>query len=435
LAGLHSLSKAHDDKLTSFGDVFSWKYNGKWIVFSVIHLGLFTALNFFLEKRSLNIRRHPYRPPQSLAAAPRLVDGVPAQPPVQFIHQDDPDVAAERVRVASAQQDPIRVVAATKFYTFTRAAVDDVTFSVRPHECFGLLGPNGAGKTTLISGITGEVPLGFGDIQIESKSIYDHDVSTLFRSVALGECMQIDALFDDLTTAELVELFIGLRNDHSDLGAQAAQIGTNAVVTDILDRMRLASHRNKRSKALSGGNKRKLSTATALLTGTHICLLDEPSTGMDPSMRRVLWNVLKQEREERGSSILLTTHSMEEAEATCTRISIMVMGKLQCIGSNQHLKSRYGEAYRLHVVLDLTKATPANIDAFVQKTFGQCVLIEGHGAHGTYDVGVVKSISAAFAALEENMQSLGMLSYSLSQSTLEQIFLQFAKRQEIDPSN
>eukprot|EP01122_Echinamoeba_exundans_P010785 TRINITY_DN4104_c0_g1_i1.p1 TRINITY_DN4104_c0_g1~~TRINITY_DN4104_c0_g1_i1.p1 ORF type:complete len:1466 (+),score=287.72 TRINITY_DN4104_c0_g1_i1:462-4400(+) len=301
LAGLHSLSRAHEAKLSSFDDVFSWNYNGKWIVFSFIHLILFTLLHFLLEKRSLNIRRHPYRPPQNLAA-PRIVDGVPVQAPPQLIHQDDPDVVAERARVAASPLDPIRIIAATKYYTFTRAAVDDVSFSVKPHECFGLLGPNGAGKTTLISGITGEVPLGFGDIQIESKSIYDHDVSTLFRSVALGECMQVDALFEELTTAELVELFVGLRNDHSDLAAGAAQTGINAVVSDILDRMRLSSHRNKRSKALSGGNKRKLSTATALLTGTHICLLDEPSTGMDPSMRRVLWNVLKQEREERGSS-------------------------------------------------------------------------------------------------------------------------------------
>lgn len=182
--------------------------------------------------------------------------------------------------------------------------------------------------------------------------------------------MQIDALFDELTTEELVELFIGLRNDLAHLGV-SAPLAVQATVRDILDRMKLSPHCNKLSKALSGGNKRRLSTATALLTGSRICMLDEPSTGMDPSMRRSLWNVLKQERESRGSAILLTTHSMEEAEATCTRISIMVMGRLECIGSNQHLKSRFGQTYRLRVVLDLQQAVPADVDAFVLKTFGR----------------------------------------------------------------
>lgn len=110
----------------------------------------------------------------------------------------------------------------------------------------------------------------------------------------------------------------------------------------------------------------------------------------------------------------------------------MVMGRLQCIGSNQHLKSRFGNTYRLHVVLEPTAVSPDALHRFVGSAFPESRLLEAHGAHFTFDVGVLRSIASAFSALESNKAHVGIQSYSISQATLEQIFMRFAKKQELE---
>jgi ABC-type multidrug transport system ATPase subunit len=118
---------------------------------------------------------------------------------------------------------------------------------------------------------------------------------------------------------------------------------------------------------LSGGNKRKVCALLALLTGNRIVLLDEPSTGMDPSMRRTLWKVIEEQRKAR-QCILFTTHTMEEAEAVCSRLGIMVKGKLEALGSNQHLKNKFGGGYILNLTLDDEMRFDA-VDSFLSKHF------------------------------------------------------------------
>merc|ERR1719393_1022524 len=112
----------------------------------------------------------------------------------------------------------------------------------------------------------------------------------------------------------------------------------------------LSDHADKTSMTLSGGNKRKLSMAIAFMGAPPLIFLDEPSTGVDPAARRLMWNVISSvTTARRECTVVLTTHNMEEAEALCSRIGIMVGGRLRCIGSNQHLKARFGQGYQLEL--------------------------------------------------------------------------------------
>jgi ATP-binding cassette subfamily A (ABC1) protein 3 len=118
--------------------------------------------------------------------------------------------------------------------------------------------------------------------------------------------------------------------------------------------MNLTQYANVPAGAYSGGNKRKLAVAVAMIGNPPIVFLDEPSTGMDPEARRFMWNVISRiSRERKKSSVILTTHSMEEAEALCTKMGIMVDGALRCLGTAQHIKSKYGGGYEIEIKLNL----------------------------------------------------------------------------------
>jgi len=114
--------------------------------------------------------------------------------------------------------------------------------------------------------------------------------------------------------------------------------------------MDLDSYRDIRANNLSGGNKRKMSVAIAMLGNPPIVFLDEPSTGVDPQAKRFMWNIVSKISTLRNkSSVIITTHSMEEAEALCTKMGIMVNGHFKCFGSSQHIKDKYGTGYELEV--------------------------------------------------------------------------------------
>ena len=132
------------------------------------------------------------------------------------------------------------------------------------------------------------------------------------------------------------------------------------MVEKSIEALNLKDHRNKQSKNLSGGNKRKLQVSIALLGNPPIVLLDEPSAGMDPEARRFMWSVVEKiSQREKKSAVILTTHSMEEAEALSTKMGIMVRGGIfRCYGSSQHVKNKYGIGYEIEVKI----AKPVLID-------------------------------------------------------------------------
>lgn len=197
-------------------------------------------------------------------------------------------------------------------------------------------------------------------------------------------------------------------------------------VQRLIEDVGLLPFADKPCGTYSGGNKRKLSLAVALIGDPKVLLLDEPSSGMDPEARRQMWNVISAVSQNR--SVILTTHSMEECEALCTRLGIMVSGRLKCLGANQHLKSRFGKGYELELRCS---------DDFVEESVKLCydsipglVLKERHGTFLRFFAPASIDLESAFRALEQNKEALGILNYSISQSSLEQVFIKFAKEQE-----
>ncbi|CAB3983284.1 ATP-binding cassette sub-family A member 2 isoform X4 [Paramuricea clavata] len=255
--------------------------------------------------------------------------------------QDDEDVAEERERVLSgeADDDLVCLKNLTKVYfskkTGNHLAVDRLCLGIQQGECFGLLGVNGAGKTSTFKMLTGDTSVTSGDAYLNSHSVCE-EILKVHRCI--GYCPQFDALIDEMTAREHLMLYARLRGVPSKEQTQ--------VVDWAIQKLSLSKFADIPSKTYSGGMKRKLSTAIALIGDPPIIFLDEPTTGMDPKARRFLWDTVISIVKE-GRSVVLTSHSMEECEALCTRLAIMVNGQFKCLGSTQHLKNRY--LFFLHI--------------------------------------------------------------------------------------
>ncbi len=273
---------------------------------------------------------------------------------------EDADVKAEARRVLSGAskqaKDVIRLEKLRKVYQTPlgpKVAVQGLSFGIPQNECFAFLGENGAGKTTTLSMLSGEFPPTSGAAYVAGHSITTEQ-SKLRKNI--GYCPQFSALIDVLTTREHLVLFARIK------GLPEARIP--ALVQAKMKEMDLLDFADKAAGSLSGGNQRKVSMAIATMGDPKVIFADEPSTGMDPVSRRFMWDVLSAIR-AKESSIVLTTHSMEEAEALSTRIAIIVKGKLRCIGTPQHLKSKFGEGFELEV--KLRSPLPAELQALAQQ--------------------------------------------------------------------
>ena len=204
-----------------------------------------------------------------------------------------------------------------------------ISFGIGKNEVVGLLGPNGAGKSTTFSMLTMEFPKTNGEIEIMNTQIENFEC--LQQGKYIGLAAQSNVIWDTLTVDEHLE-FIGKVKglSHDDIDFQK----------DFIKRtLDLTPFGNKLASQLSGGNKRKLCCAVSLMSNPTVEFLDEPTTGVDPIARRSLFKMLKQLK---NSSILLTTHRMDEAESLCDKIAIMINGKFVCYGSPSHLKQKYG---------------------------------------------------------------------------------------------
>eukprot|EP00246_Nothoceros_aenigmaticus_P013513 TRINITY_DN4700_c0_g1_i2.p1 TRINITY_DN4700_c0_g1~~TRINITY_DN4700_c0_g1_i2.p1 ORF type:complete len:623 (-),score=94.49 TRINITY_DN4700_c0_g1_i2:787-2430(-) len=223
-------------------------------------------------------------------------------------------------------------------------AVKGVWFNIENDKLFCLLGPNGAGKTTIINCLTGVIPTTAGDGMIYGHSIRDAAGINNIRSF-MGVCPQFDILWESLSAKEHLSLFASIK------GLPSSEI--KSVASDLLAQVKLSDAANIRSGSFSGGMKRRLSVAIALIGDPKIVFLDEPTTGMDPITRRYVWDII--ETAKKGRAMVLTTHSMEEADILGDRIAIMAKGRLRCIGTSIHLKSRFGSGYVVNV--SVRKAT------------------------------------------------------------------------------
>jgi ABC-2 type transport system ATP-binding protein len=243
----------------------------------------------------------------------------------------------EMAAVASA----ITIDCLTKDYGDVRA-VDGLTLSIHEAEVFGLLGPNGSGKTTTINCLTGLLMPTKGTVNVGGFDVKTE--GTTARAI-VGVSPQETAICPYLTGRENVQLFGELYSIPKRL--------LGARVDFAMEKVGLTDDAARRVSKYSGGMKRRVSIAMALVTDPKIVLLDEPTVGMDPQARRAVWDFIL-ELKDKGKTIVLTTHYMEEAEELCDRVGIIDHGRLIALGPPADLKTRYGARDLEDVFIQLT---------------------------------------------------------------------------------
>jgi ABC-2 type transport system ATP-binding protein len=207
-----------------------------------------------------------------------------------------------------------------KVYPDGFEAVKGVSFEVKKGEVFGILGPNGAGKTTTLEMIEGLRPISEGSAIIAGLDVAKQPYAVKER---IGIQLQSSAFFDNLNLLELLHLFNDLYAESSDPMTLLREVG-------------LEEKAKSRVKALSGGQKQRFSIATTLVNNPVAVFLDEPTTGLDPQARRNLWDLVHQIK-RKGTTVIITTHYMEEAEVLCDRVAVMDEGRIIALDTPRHL--------------------------------------------------------------------------------------------------
>jgi len=355
--------------------------------------------------------------------------------------EDDEDVAKERSFVDNNFDDlkgsaAIVIKDLWKVYPPTvglcsvppKRAVRGLTASVKKGEIFGLLGVNGAGKTTTLGILTGETTATAGNAYVAGFDVGSGGSGLKDARRKIGFCPQEDPLLELMSCRETLRMFAKLR------GIPAREI--EHMISHLMQALGLAPHADKCAGALSGGNKRKLSLGVALIGDPQVLFIDEASSGMDPVARRKMWDLLSHLSKNR--SVVLTTHSMEEAEALCSNIVIMVSGRMRCLGSPQHLKTRYVDGLNIDVTCDFgtTEDDIKAIQKYIESSL-PAKLAESHGRFLRYSLSYKDEggragsggLGKTFSILQQgkNMADLKILDYSISQYSLESVFINLAK--------
>ncbi|KAF9206131.1 hypothetical protein BGZ49_002958 [Haplosporangium sp. Z 27] len=351
----------------------------------------------------------------------RIQGEIPLDPEeVQF---EDADVKQERARVLHdefSHDSPLVMKNMRKIYpTNKKLAVKNVTFAVDKNTIFGLLGPNGAGKTSLIHILTGLYEPTQGWARLAGYEL-DTEIKDVYRNI--GVCPQHDILWDDLTVGEHLYFYARLK------GVEAAD--ERAAVLASLEAVSLVPFENRLTKGLSGGEKRRLSIAISLVGNPGIVFLDEPTTGLDISVRRLIWDIVFNAK--KGRTIVLTTHSMEEAEVLCSKIGIMAKGTLRCIGNQIRLKELYGRGFKIsfaskpenterasNYIASLLPGDAKRLDSFVTSESWEFETSPG-------------LIQRLFDEIEAHKHEYGIDDWGLSQTTLEEVFLRIVQDADAD---
>ncbi|NWU57048.1 ABCAA protein, partial [Dromas ardeola] len=347
------------------------------------------------------------------------------------LEEEDEDVKAERTAVRNAiaapahkQKSVIIVSNLCKEYKIKQAgsvfkkkkkmATKNVSFCVKKGEVLGLLGPNGAGKSTAIKMITGEETLTAGQVLMKrgdgaTSHLEDH------APAFLGYCPQENPLWPDLTVQEHLRVYTAVKG--------VCKEDTAAAVNRIVNALQLQDYLKKKTRKLSAGITRKLCFAVCMLGNPAVLLLDEPSTGMDPNGQRRVWKMIRAALKTKETGAILTTHYMEEAEAVCDRVAIMVSGQLRCLGSIQYLKNKFGKGYLLEIKVKDPECTDL-LHAEILRIFPSAARQERFPSLLVYKVPMEDALplSQSFSKLEEGK----ILSSPF------QVFLELSREQEKD---
>ncbi len=307
--------------------------------------------------------------------------------------------------MATVAESPAPLVVADKLakHFGTRPVVREIDFAIAPGRCFGFLGPNGAGKTTTLRMLLGLSPPSGGAL-----SVFGQPMPTAGRAVRarMGVVPQADNLDPDFTVVE------NLLTYGSYFGLDAATLQPR--IRDLLAFVELTDRANTRIDTLSGGMKRRLTIARALINDPELVILDEPTTGLDPQVRHLIWARLR-ELLRRGKTLILTTHYMEEAERLCDELVIMDQGRILQRGTPRAL-------VRAHVpgdVVEVRQPPPGLADTLAGdaglelETVGESLYCYTREAH----------------ALIERLEVHGGLTYLHRPASLEDVFLRLTGRE------
>ncbi|KFH73542.1 hypothetical protein MVEG_00758 [Podila verticillata NRRL 6337] len=342
-----------------------------------------------------------------------------------------------------------------KGYRRVNVAVDRLNLLTEPNELFALLGQNGAGKSTTMQILYGVTDPSSGNAFLFDRSIRE-DMGQI--RATMGVCPQHDVLFADLTCWEHVQLYAGIKDlpahafaasvtDNDNLNTKES-VAPPSWIRSRLEAVQLWKDRHTMASRLSGGMKRRLSTIISTIGDPQVLILDEPTTGMDPVHRRHVWTFLAQFK--RGRSILLTTHSMEEADALGDKVAIMVAGHLKAIGNTTRLKNRFGSGYRVEMALgahSLANASEGSSSAVSVRQGGgalptlwqleqemaertrrlvpEATLLDASGGMMAFGI-PLQAISkmAGLTSMLEACQSQGKIkNWGIAQTSLEEVFL------------
>ncbi|ORY52928.1 P-loop containing nucleoside triphosphate hydrolase protein [Rhizoclosmatium globosum] len=298
-----------------------------------------------------------------------------------------------------------------------KMALNGISFAVEQGVVFGLLGPNGAGKSTLMSILTRVNKPTSGGAWIDGFSLDQIDeVQT-----RIGLCPQDDILWDDLTVFEHLLFYSRLKGvSNTDQTQYVEKLMTDVKLKHLADRT---------TRHLSGGEKRRLSIAIALVGSSKLIFLDEPTTGLDPDVRRQIWAIMKEAK--KGKTIILTTHSMEEADVCCNRIGIMLKGNLKCIGPHIRLKQMHGNGFRLSFAV-LSSYDVLSARSLVEPILpDNRVLISSLNSHHIYEFLPEKGdVLKIMSVLEEKAATYGIIDWEITQTTLENLFMKLVAKDE-----
>ncbi|KAK5574544.1 hypothetical protein RB653_009797 [Dictyostelium firmibasis] len=330
----------------------------------------------------------------------------------------DEDVKNERDMVIKRLYNPDEMTLVVEglrkqFPGRPKPALSDLYLTVKKGEVLGYLGANGAGKTTSISMLTGLYTPTSGTAHIAGLDIR-YDMDKIHQ--VIGVVMQFDVLWEDLSCEETILYYTRLKGTPKEIELQSTH--------NILKEVNLFDVKERLVKQLSGGMKRRLSFGIAMTGDSSIIFLDEPSTGLSIEIRKELWGTINELKKNR--SIILTTHSMQEADILSDRIAIVSQGKLQCIGTQSHLKQKFGDGYSVRVDIEANFINTHNPTELIKRFSPSATLSESFNGSYMYRLPRDTIISDLYEYLVLNKEQYHLQEWSLSQTSLEDVFLKIS---------
>lgn len=298
-------------------------------------------------------------------------------------------------------------------------AVNSFSLEINNKELLAVLGHNGAGKSTLINILTGLTSCSYG-----TAKVFGFDINEEMGEIRkiLGVCPQHDILWNELTAKEHLILFSMLKHVPYEKALTEAE--------EKLIQVKLIHVQNRYVGTFSGGMKRRLSVAISGVGNPKIIILDEPTTGMDPINRRSAWKLIRDMKKDRV--LILTTHSMEEADVLSDRVCVVVDGKLSCLGTALYLKNNYGDGFRITLV----SKYPHELCVEIHKSFPSAKVLDSSGGSVVISIPLCHTEEIqAFVKEMEGQTRLRTLveDWGLSNTTLEEVFMRVTGKKDKKP--